>query len=428
MKFLNSIDGANKVLTDANNRFVSDTEKAAWNAKETPSGAQGKVDTHALVAATQDGLGHIKLSDLPSGGGGGGTKTCRFVIGTSAAGWTSDDCDYLCDGTTDQIEINQAISALPASGGEVLILDGTYNITAKINVNKNNVSIKGNGSATVLKRMYNSGSAEGVITLTGVEGCRVENLQIDGNRSNYSNSNNRNIRLSSSDNCVVTGTIHRTSNNYGIELNSSSNNLITNNTCENSYYYGIYLDNRSSDNVVSGNTCSGNDTGICLTGNSGNNAVTNNICSNCDSCGLILGTAANKGNTVANNICNENGLYGIDISSSYDSMVTGNTVKNNSFHGIVLTAAKNNIIANNVCYDNNRTAIALSSNCERNTVIGNTCIRGAGSMNDYATNQDTITVGTYNNHYNLISSNYCLGKAVVINGGTSNTEINNKYE
>lgn len=27
MKFLNSIDGASKVIQDANNRFVSDTEK-----------------------------------------------------------------------------------------------------------------------------------------------------------------------------------------------------------------------------------------------------------------------------------------------------------------------------------------------------------------------------------------------------------------
>ncbi|HQE50542.1 MAG TPA: hypothetical protein PKV93_14465, partial [Fervidobacterium sp.] len=25
-------------------------------------------------------------------------KTARFVIGTSTAGWTEKDCDYLCDG------------------------------------------------------------------------------------------------------------------------------------------------------------------------------------------------------------------------------------------------------------------------------------------------------------------------------------------
>ena len=41
--------------------------------------------------------------------------------------------------TADQTEINAAITALPATGGEVL--DGTYNIAAKIDVTKDNVSI-----------------------------------------------------------------------------------------------------------------------------------------------------------------------------------------------------------------------------------------------------------------------------------------------
>ena len=50
------------------------------------------------------------------------------------------DCDYLCDGTADQTEINAAINRfLPATGGEIVILDGTYNITAKIDVTKDNV-------------------------------------------------------------------------------------------------------------------------------------------------------------------------------------------------------------------------------------------------------------------------------------------------
>ena len=90
-----------------------------------------------------------------------GKRTARFVIGTSTAGWTAADCDYLCDGTADQTEINAAITALPATGGEVVILDGTYNITAKINVTKDNVSIRGNGNATILKRMFNSSVKEG---------------------------------------------------------------------------------------------------------------------------------------------------------------------------------------------------------------------------------------------------------------------------
>ena len=66
-------------------------------------------------------------------------KTARFVVGTSTAGWEAKDCDYLCDGTNDQEEIIQALNALPATGGEVVTLDGTYNITASINIPKDNV-------------------------------------------------------------------------------------------------------------------------------------------------------------------------------------------------------------------------------------------------------------------------------------------------
>lgn len=45
-----------------------------------------------------------------------GKRTARFSIGTSTNGWTANDCDYLCDGTDDQVEINAAIQALPSGG------------------------------------------------------------------------------------------------------------------------------------------------------------------------------------------------------------------------------------------------------------------------------------------------------------------------
>jgi hypothetical protein len=38
LKFLNEIDGANRVKTDATNRFVTDAEKTAWNGKQNALG------------------------------------------------------------------------------------------------------------------------------------------------------------------------------------------------------------------------------------------------------------------------------------------------------------------------------------------------------------------------------------------------------
>lgn len=67
------------------------------------------------------------LENLDAGGSGGeGKRYARMVIGTSTAGWTAEDCDYLCDGVDDQETFLEAINALPADGGEIKILDGEY--------------------------------------------------------------------------------------------------------------------------------------------------------------------------------------------------------------------------------------------------------------------------------------------------------------
>lgn len=41
MKFLNNIDGANRLIEDASHRLVSDIEKATWNSKADGSGVNG---------------------------------------------------------------------------------------------------------------------------------------------------------------------------------------------------------------------------------------------------------------------------------------------------------------------------------------------------------------------------------------------------
>ncbi len=350
-----------KAYTDAHEQ-----KAAPHSGHETPAGAQAKANA-AENAAKQyadqrvnalAGEGNTKtvkqIDDELASHLADGTqhaKTVRFVIGTSTAGWTSADCDYLCDGTADQTEINAAITALPATGGEVVILDGTYNITAKIDVTKDNVSIRGNGNATILKRMFNSSVSEGVITLTSRSGCKIQGLQIDGNKATYT-----------------------ASYNYGIYLtSSSSDNTITGNTCNNNSY-GIFLDS-SSNNTITGNTCNNNDFGIRLNSSSNENTVTGNTCNN--------------------------NSYGIYLSSSSNNTITGNTCNNNDF-GIRLYSSSNN------------------------TITGNTCIRGTGQTDDYDESQYTIRLIGADNNYNLISSNNCMGKAVTIGGGTSNTSVNNK--
>ena len=62
-----------------------------------------------------------------TGGSGKSIRTCRVVVGTAVAGWTENDCDYLCDGVSDNVEIQNAVNEL-SSGGEIVILSGEYDI------------------------------------------------------------------------------------------------------------------------------------------------------------------------------------------------------------------------------------------------------------------------------------------------------------
>ena len=375
-------------------------------------------------------------------------RTARFVIGTSTADWTEKDCDYLCDGTNDQEEIIQALNDLPATGGEVVILDGTYNITASINIPKDNVSIRGSGNATTLKRMYNStntdsgATAKGLITLNEKSGCKIQGLQIDGNKATYTASYNYGIYLSSSSDNTVTGnTCNNNYYSYGIYLSSSSDNTVTGNTCNNNSY-GIYFDS-SNNNTVTGNTCNNNSNGISLAYSSNNNTVTGNICNNnyysiylyLSSSNTVTGNTCNNNsngiylssssdNTVTGNICNNN-YYSIYLYSSSNNTVTGNTCNNNSY-GIFLLSSSNNTVTSNT-YNNNSDGIYLLSS-NNNTVTGNTCIRGTGTPEDYTTDQHTIFLSGTANNYNLISSNNCMGKAVVVEGGTGNSAWGNKFD
>lgn len=355
--------------------------------------------------------------------GGGGKRVCRFTVGTSTAGWTVNDCDYLCDGTDDQVEINAAIQALPSNGGEVVILDGTYNITATIVINKNNIMLSGNGNSTILKRMWNAGdnttdlNTRPVIVVSATNGgCCITKLSIDGNKNIYSAEFNYGICLNSSGNNIITGNTCNNNSAYAFYLNSSNNNAFTGNVCNNNN--SGFESSFSNNNVFIGNTCNDNNkNGIKLTLGNYNKFI-GNTCNN-NNYGIYLDNRSY--NTITGNTCYNNS-YGISLNSSNNNAVTGNTCRNN-IYGIQLISSDNNAVTGNTCY-NNDYGIRLNSSTN-NTVTGNTYIRGTGTSPDYTSSQYTIQVmaGSSNN---LIVGNNIMGKNYA-DSGTNNTWANNKY-
>ncbi len=328
------------------NNWTPTAEEVGAISKVT--GAQGQF----LGFTAENVVGAV---DAPKGGGSG-KRYARFVVGTSTAGWTLADCDYLCDGADDQVEINAAIQALPAGGGEVVVLDGTYNITANIEVNKANTKLSGNGTATVLKAMASSIK---IINIT-VNYCAVTFLMCDGNKTSYSN-------------------------NYGIYL-SGDNNTVTGNTCNNNY--GIYITS-GDNNTVTGNTCNNSDNGITIS-TSSNNTITENTCNNSKTNGIYNSGGSN--NTITGNNCS-NSDYGIYNNGS-NNTITGNNCSN-SDHGIYNNGSNNTITGNNCVRgtgtsgDYVGTQYAIKDTGENNLIVGNNCMGKApldGGTNNTITN------------------------------------------
>ena len=341
----------------------------------------------ASGVATLGSDGKVPASQLNASGG---KRVARFTVGTSASGWTSADCDYLCDGTADQVEINAAIQALPSTGGEIVILDGTYNITATIAMNKANVKLSGNGASTVLKRMWNSTSVNGVITVSSTL-CAIESLFVYGGGT--------------------TNTLES-----GIYVSYSyTKNTITGNICTNNYI-GIRLDGSSS--TVTDNTCYNNNHAIYATGD--NNTITGNTCSNNVGHGIY---SLGDNSAITGNTCNNND-YGIYLHNSDNNTITGNTCHNNN-NGVRMYNSDNNTITGNIC-NNNDYGIYMDGS-SNHTITGNACIRGGGGSDDYTSSQHTIYLYSTRNDNNLIAYNNIMGKNYTSGGGTGNTFEGNKY-
>lgn len=70
-----------------------------------------------------------------------------FTLGMVGVAYATTP-DYICDGVADDVEIQAAMNALPATGGELFFFGGNYVLTATVTRAINNISIVGSGKST----------------------------------------------------------------------------------------------------------------------------------------------------------------------------------------------------------------------------------------------------------------------------------------
>lgn len=293
----------------------------------------------------------------------GGKRYANVVVGTSTSGWTANDCDYLCDGTNDNVEIQAAINACNGTG-TVLILSGTYNISSTVtrNGSGNDFRIMGTGG-TILKRQTATGSST-VKCFLQFSGTCVENLIIDGNSSIMSGSNVCDLAISQRG--IVRNCEFQNSFNYGMVANSG--NITEGITIENCSFSnkGILTDGSQCLRIVK-NYTEGSELLNCIsTSTTLNNAViSDNIVEIPESGGITISSCS--GVIISNNICSKieiKGSYNIvsnnrfliststpriilNTGSTYNT-VTGNILRYFGSTGSIQDNGSNNVKANNI--------------------------------------------------------------------------------
>ena len=373
----------------------------------------------------------------------------KTIVVAAADSLNQGQANYVCDGTIpDDAVIQAALDALPATGGEVLLLDGTYNCTATIDLDSNQ-TLRGCGRNTILTT-----STAGLVFLSAVGGAGTEkkgiviaDLQIYGaaaalgaegihfEYTDYSivynvytyrfnaQGNKSGIYLTSCDFNVIIGNAalycYR-----GVYLISSTGNTITGNNGHHDHR-DIELDG-SSYNTIAGNTYETNIiSSIWLVNNSNSNTITGNTCRYGNYDGIQIHTSSK--NTVTGNTVQGFAYEGITLpTASHYNTISGNTCLGNTFNGILLDKSNNNTISGNTCAGNGRAGISLVTS-HNNAVVGNLCTENSQTTTN--TYQD-IDIALSN--YNDVQDNICRAGALankpqyaIYISGISNVVIDN---
>lgn len=309
----------------------------------------------------------------------GGQKTVTCVVGTSTAGHTLADCDYLCDGTDDQVEINQAISSLVANGGTVKFLSGTYVISSYIS-------------------LYNT------ISLIGSPGTKIQSLY--DYRAIVENDTPQPLKYISSE---ISGLTIENAGGHdtaiGIKVDSYTDGRIISNCIFSGFHIGIQFGYAANNCIVYGSS----QTPSPETNSVGIQAdfVTNCIIYNC--CYGIYNAKITIGNMI----------HGCSIKGIDNSTVTiGNYVFGGSINykpvSVGITAG-NITCGNTISY----CQIGIEIKWDKHICIGN-LVYPLGTVSGTTTIQ-----ATSDSKNSLIMGNILI-PSTYINSGTNNTFVDNK--
>jgi len=359
------------------------------------------VDVSDLTDGLDGSSRKITLSNIKNFISGDIIRSPYVVVGFD------DNCDYICDGTADEVQINLALASLSSTGGTVLLKQGTYNLASSILHNFANVILTGFGWKTYIILSNGANCTAISVNSGGVtkDGQVIRDLLIDGNLSNNTSVSGYEdcIHLNVATNALIENCKLINAVRSGIRIDGGSFNRILNNfidACGDDSinpYAGIIAG--STDLLIRGNEITNCiKDGIALADTTTRSTVTNNLCinngqgSDVDTNvgaggGIYLSPNCNK-NIISNNVCNGHKNTGIDLDRN----------------------ANDNIIIGNRCDGNRQTGIL--THCSGSVIIGNHCKSNGTGVGGYLDGINIIGTGTGEGYWNMVQGNWSSG-----NGG-----------
>lgn len=144
-------------------------------------------DTFNPHGTTKDQVGLSNIddtadSDKPISTAAQTALAAKAYKTTLTVGPSGSQADYVCDGTADNVQIQAAIDAAnTAGGGEVVLLQGQFNLTSSI-LMKSAVNLRGVSRSGTILRVASDLNAS-VVSIAGASNFTLKSLTINGNNA-----------------------------------------------------------------------------------------------------------------------------------------------------------------------------------------------------------------------------------------------------
>lgn len=168
------------------------------------------------------------------------SNNASAVVGTTA------NCQYVCDGVADEVQINAAITAVNTAGGGIVHLKpGTYVTAADISM-KSNVILQGEGEATIIQL-----SVAGTrLNCSGINNFKIRSLKIDTTGKSSGNNLEHTIRIFNCQNFEITS-CHLEVYAFGIFMGSAAS-VSPVQACQNGFVHHNYIHGPCRNDLIGG--------------------------------------------------------------------------------------------------------------------------------------------------------------------------------